>query len=182
MKKRSETTKYKTMNKPVLFILLMCLPLSAFSQKSPVDEVFDRYNGKQGFTSVYISSKMFSLLARIDKEDDEFRNLVTRIKSIRILSIDSATNLTSGINFSNELLPKLKKTGYEELMTVREDNSQVQFMIREVAGRIAELVMITGGYSSSVVSISGDLDLKTIASLSDSMGIDELHGLEKVNK
>lgn len=169
------------MKKLALYIILAALPLSSFCQKSPVDELFERYDGKDGFTSVYISSKMFSLLARIDTEDEEFQNLVTRIKSIRILSIDSAQNV-SGLNFSSELLPKLNKTGFEELMTVREEDGEVRFMIREVGGRIAELVMVTGGRGSSVVSIRGDLDLKTIASLSDSMGIEELEGLEKVEK
>ena len=169
------------MKKLALYIILAALPLSAFCQKSPVDELFERYDGKDGFTSVYISSKMFSLLARLDTEDEEFQNLVTRIKSIRILSIDSAQNV-SGLNFSIELLPKLNRTGFEELMTVREEDGEVRFMIREVGGRIAELVMVTGGRGSSVVSIRGDLDLKTIASLSDSMGIEELEGLEKVEK
>ena len=169
------------MKKLALYIILAALPLSAYCQKSPVDELFERYDGKDGFTSVYISSKMFSLLARLDTEDEEFQNLVTRIKSIRILSIDSAQNV-SGLNFSSELLPKLNRTGFEELMTVREEDGEVRFMIREVGGRIAELVMVTGGRGSSVVSIRGDLDLKTIASLSDSMGIEELEGLEKVEK
>jgi hypothetical protein len=169
------------MKKLVLFIILSAFSLSSFCQGSPVDELFEKYDGKDGFTSVYISSKMFSLLARIDSEDEEFRNLVTRIKSIRILSIDSAQNV-SGLNFSAELLPKLNRTGFEELMTVREETGEVRFMIREVGGKIAELVMVTGGRGSSVVSIRGDLDLKTIASLSDSMGIEELEGLDKVEK
>ncbi len=124
---------------------------------------------------------MFSLLARIDTEDEEFRNLVTRIKSIRILSVDSTSNI-SGINFAGELLPKLYRNGYEELMSVKESSGEVWFMIREVGGKIAELVMITGGQGSSVVSITGDLDLKTNASLSGSMGIDELEELDKVKK
>lgn len=169
------------MKRWVIILALTAFSLQTFCQKSVVDELFDRYNGKKGFTSVFISSKMFSLLARIDSEDEEFRNLVTRIKSIRILTIDSATNV-SGINFAGELLPKLNRAGYEELMTVKEDDGEVRFMIREIGGRIAELVMITGGKGSSVVSITGDLDLKTIASLSDSMGIEELEGLEKVRK
>ncbi len=169
------------MKKLVLFIILSAFPLSAFCQRSPVDDLFERYNGKEGFTSVYISSKMFSLLARIDSDDAEFRNIVTRIKSIRILSIDSAKNVI-GINFCNDLLSKLNRTGYEELMTVREENGEVRFMIHEIGGKIAELVMVTGGHGSSVVSITGDLDLKTIASLSDSMGIEELQGLEKVKE
>lgn len=169
------------MKKLVLIIIISALSLSAFCQKSPVDELFERYDGKDGFTSVYISSKMFSLLARLDTEDADFQNLVTRIKSIRILSIDSAKNV-SGLNFSSELLPKLNRTGFEELMTVREETGEVRFMIREVGGKIAGLVMVTGGRGSSVVSIRGDLDLKTIASLSDSMGIEELEGLDKVEK
>jgi len=169
------------MKKLLLILSLSAITLTVFCQGSPVDDIFDRYNGKEGFTSVYISSRMFSLLARIDTEDEEFRNLVTRIKSIRILSIDSTSNI-SGINFAGELLPKLNRNGYEELMTVKEAGGEVRFMIREVGGRIAELVMITGGQGSSVVSITGDLDLKTIASLSDSMGIEELEELDKVKK
>lgn len=169
------------MKKLLLIMSLTAISMQVFCQKSVVDELFERYNGKEGFTSVFISSKMFSLLARIDSEDQEFQNLVTRIKSIRILTIDSARNV-AGLNFAGELLPKLKRTGYEELMTVKEDDGEVRFMIREVSGRIAELIMITGGQGSSLVSITGDLDLKTIASLSDSMGIEELEGLEKVKK
>ena len=169
------------MKKLILIISISAFSLTLFSQRSPVDEMFDKYNGKEGFTSVFISSRMFSLLARIDSEDKEFRNLVTRIKGIRILSIDSASN-RPGINFAAELLPKLNKTGYEELMTVKEESGEVRFMIREAGGKIAELVMITGGKGSSIVSITGDLDLKTIASLSGSMGIEELEGLEKVKK
>jgi len=80
------------------------------------------------------------------------------------------------------LLSKLNASGYEELMTVKEENEEVRFMIREIGGKIAELVMITGGEGSSVVSISGDLDLKTIADLSGKMGIEELENLEKVKK
>lgn len=169
------------MKKLVLIISLSIISLTLFSQKSPVDEIFDRYSGKEGFTSVYISSRMFSLLARIDSEDEDFRNLVTRIKGIRILSIDSTMNV-SGLNFASELLPKLNRSGFEELMTVREKSGEVWFMIREAGGKITELVMVTGGHGSSVVSITGDLDLRTIASLSDSMGIEELEGLEKVKK
>lgn len=165
----------------LLVFTLSVLSLSLQAQSSPVDDLFDKYDGREGFTSVFISSKMFSLLSRIDSNDEEFRNLVTRIKGIRILSIDSAEN-KGAVNFVSELMPRLRRNGYEELMTVKEENGNVFFMIREVGGKIAELVMITGGDGSSVVSIQGDLDLKTIASLSDSMGIGELEELEKVKR
>jgi hypothetical protein len=167
--------------KALLIMMVAALSLPAFSQKSAVDDLFDRYNGKEGFTSVYISSKMFSLLSRIDSDDEEFQNLVNRIKSIRILSIDSARNV-SHINFATDLVPRLNRSGFEELMTVKEPDDEIRFMIREVGDRIAELVMITGGAGSSVVSITGNLDLKTISSISGDLGIEGLEGLEKVEK
>lgn len=169
------------MKKLILISIIAALSLPSFSQKSPVDDLFEKYNGREGFTSVYISSRMFSLLARIDTEDQEFQNLVSRIRGIRILAVDSAANV-SGINFIGELQKKLNASGYEELMTVKEQNDEIRFMIREVNGKIAELLMITGGDGSSVVSITGDLDLKTIASLSDNIGIEGLEDLEKVKQ
>lgn len=169
------------MKKLMILTMLSLMTVTLLGQGSPVDDLFEKYNGREGFTSVYISSKMFSLLSRIDSEDKEFQNLVNRIKGIRILTVDSAKNV-SGINLSSELLRKLNTSGYEELMTVKEENEEVRFMIREIGGKIAELVMITGGEGSSVVSISGDLDLKTIADLSGKMGIEELENLEKVKK
>jgi hypothetical protein len=165
----------------IILLMLALLPASLCAQKSPVDELFGKYDGKEGFTTVYISAKMFGLLSRIDSDDEQFRNLVTRIRGIRILSIDS-TAAARGINFASELMPRLRREGYEELMTVKEQDDQIFFMIREAGGRIAELVMVTGGGGSSVVSIQGDLDLKTIASLSESMGIGELEKLENVQR
>lgn len=169
------------MKRILILIIIAAWSLSALGQKSAVEELFDRYNGRDGFTSIYISSKMFSLLSRIDSDDEEFRNLVTRIKSIRILSVDSASN-AGRVNFAAELVPRLNRSGFEELMTVKEEHDEVRFMIREAGDRIAELVMVTSGAGSSVVWITGDLDLRTIASLSGTMGIEELEELEKVEK
>jgi hypothetical protein len=78
--KKKQTKRYY-MKKHALFLLLLALiPASLCAQRSPVDDLFERYDGKEGFTSVYISSKMFGLLSRIDSDDEEFRNLVTRIR------------------------------------------------------------------------------------------------------
>ena len=121
----------------ILVLILSALAIPMQAQTSPVDDLFEKYDGKEGFTSVYISSKMFSLLSKIDSNDEEFRNLVTRINGIRILSIDSADN-TTRLNFATELMPKLRRNGFEELMTVKEEDDNVFFMIREVGDRIAE--------------------------------------------
>ncbi len=145
-----------------------------------MDDVFDKYSGKDGFTTVYISSKMFSILAGMDSEDKDFQNLVSRIKTIRILSENDSIIKPTG--FGEDLLRRLPAAGYEDLMLVKNENGEVRFMILEIKGRIAELVMVSGGRNSSLVSIVGDLDLKTIASISDKTDIEELKDLDKVEE
>jgi len=169
------------MKKFLILFLLVQTSLSGWAQKSPVDEVFERYSGKDGFTTVYISPKMFTILAGMNTEDKDYQNLMTRIKSIRILS-EKADSLHTPTFFGKDLLRRLPAAGYEDLMLVKDENGEVRFMILEVRNHIAELVMVSGGKGSTVVSITGDLDLKTIASLSDKTGIEELKDLDKVEK
>ena len=169
------------MKKLLLLIILVSLSASLWAQKNPVDEIFEKYSGKDGFTTVYISPKMFSILSGMNTEDKDYQNLMSKLKSIRILS-ENTDSLRTPTQFGKELLRRLPAAGYEDLMLVKDQNNEVRFMILESKGHIAELVMVSGGTGSTVVSISGDLDLKTIASMSDKTGIEQLKDLDKVDK
>lgn len=169
------------MKKLLILYLLLMIPAFIRAQGNPVDEVFERYSGKDGFTTVYVSPKMFSILAGMNTEDKDYQNLMTRIKSIRILS-EKADSLHVPVFFGRELLKKMPAAGYEDLMIVKDETGEVRFMIMETKNKITELVMVSGGKGSTVVSITGDLDLKTIADLSDKTGIEELKDLDKVEK
>ena len=52
--------------------MLMLLTLTAIGQESAVDKVFNKYSGKEGYTTVYISSFMFNLLSSLDTDDPEY--------------------------------------------------------------------------------------------------------------
>jgi hypothetical protein len=169
------------MKKFLILLFMMNISVTVWSQKNPVDEVFEKYSGKDGFTTVYISPKMFSILSGMNTDDKDYQNLMSRLKSIRILS-ENTDSLRAPTHFGKDLLRRLPAAGYEDLMLVKDQNNEVRFMILEVKGRIAELVMVSGGEGSTVVSITGDLDLKTIASMSDKTGIEELKDLDKVDK
>jgi hypothetical protein len=171
----------------ILSVAILFLALNASSQSNPVDELFDRYNGKEGFTTVYISSKMLGMFSsqdqkeQKDQNDRDINNLINRLKSIRILSVEDTT-LNRKINFYNELSKKMDFSVYEELMVVKEGGNMTKFLIRESGNTIAELLMITGGPGgNALISIRGDLDLKTISGLSKKMGIQQLEGLENID-
>jgi hypothetical protein len=68
-------------------------------------------------------------------------------------------------------------------MVVKEGPDVTKFLVRQKGDIISELLMITGGPgNNTLISIKGDLDLKSLSELSEDTGIDELKDLEKINK
>ena len=105
-----------------------------------------------------------------------------KLKSIRILSVEDSL-LNRNINFHAELSKKMNFSDYEELMTVREGQDITFFLTKQSGKGVSELLMITGGPGgNTLISIRGDLSLKDISGLSESMGIEQLKQLEKADR
>lgn len=170
------------MKKSFVIFLITALPLFAMAQNTPVDELFDKYSGQEGITSVYITSYMFGMFADLETDDPEFDKLIKNLKGIKILATDDSFK-GSGINFYKEIIDKLPKSVYKELMVIKEKDQDVQFLINEKDGIITELLIIAGGKSeNAIISIQGNIDLKNISKLSKSMNIGGLEHLEEIDK
>ena len=167
------------MQKIVFIIAMFISPVFAGAQVSPADQLFEKYSGREGYTSVYISRHMFSLFSDLDGRDKEIENVLGKLTGIRILASDNSKK--TGVNFFTEIIRDLPVNEYQELMVVREKEQDFKFLIREKDGVISELLMVAGGASNNaLISIQGNIDLNTIAKLSRSMKIDGLDALEKI--
>lgn len=167
------------MKKTILLVFILCVPALTFAQRNPIDVFFDKYSGQEGITTIFISSRMFSLMAGVELDDDELEDVLGNLKSIRILTVDDP-ELNESLNFLKELGSELNLNQYEELMMVKESDKDLRFLIREKGDRIEELLMIGGGPGQNVlISIKGDLDLNNIASISKTIGIEELQDTVK---
>lgn len=160
----------------------MFLALAVSGQQSAVDVVFDKYSGKEGYTTVYISSFMFNLMNSLEVDDpeyDDFKRATSGINSIKILSQDGGGSEA----FGKELLDMLPRAEYQELMVVKEEDEEVLFLAREQDGRITEFLLIVSGDdgSDALIAIQGDIDLESISNLAtglDMPGLENLEGLE----
>jgi hypothetical protein len=170
------------MKKLLLSLSAICLTLLLNAQSGPIDDMFDKYSEKEGFTVVTISSKMFSMFAGQDNKDKEAGDIVNRLKSIRILTVEDSL-LNKNLNFYNELSKKLNMSDYEELMVIKEGPDVTKFLIRQKGDIISELLVITGGPGgNTLISIKGDLNMKSISDLSKSVDIQELKTLDEMEK
>jgi len=177
------------MKRFVMLIMIVSLPVLIYAQNEPVDKLFDKYAGKDGYTMVYISKYMFQMF-RTDEnlegeEIDELNEVLGKLNSIKILAVEDPSLVDRGINFYDEIMKDLPRNEYNELMVVKEKDSDVVFLAREKKGVIVELLLIAGGSSSSdnvLISIQGEIDLGSISKLSHSLGIEGIETLEELEE
>jgi hypothetical protein len=168
------------MKKLMFFLVLSIFFITAMGQNSPIDKLFDKYSGKEGFTSVFISEYMFTLFSDFNPDDNELGKVTKGLKGIKILASDSTVR---GTNFYKEIFKELPIKDYKELMVIKEKDQDIKFLVKEAKGKITELLMIVGGKDNLLICIQGeDINLKNISNLSKSMNIDGLEKLEKIDK
>jgi hypothetical protein len=170
------------MKKIFLLIALSSLSVLIHAQNNAVEEMFDKYSEKPGFTVVSISSKMFSMFTNTEEGSKDADNIISKLKSIKILSVEDSL-LNKNLNFYTELTKKLDLSVYEELLVVRTGPDITKFLIKESGKIISELLVVKGGPAgNSLISIKGDLNLKNISDISKDIDIQELKGLDKIEK
>jgi len=169
------------MKKYFISILIILAPLAASAQNKAVEQLFQKYSGKEGFTSVVITRNMFQLFANIeDSENDEFLKTVKNLEFIKILSAKTGAD---GKAFYNEILSLIPEKDFKELMVIQDADEQVKFLTAEKDGVIKDLLMVSGGKEESVVIwMAGIIDMKTVAKIAQSMNIEGMDDLEKADK
>lgn len=171
------------MKKQIILILLLViagLRLSAQGQGSAIDRFFQKYEEDRSFTLVSVTPKMFSMFSKLDintGEGQQFMQVVKKLRGMRILAKEDTKD---GPKLYREAAAFLTKD-MEELMTIRDDNTDLKFMVKENAkGNIAELIMLVGSDDEFMaMSLVGDIDLNEISQIAGKMNI---HGMENLNK
>lgn len=172
-------------NITALVLLITSLSLGAHAQSDVVSKFFDKYGDNEDFTEVSVSSRMFGLFTDMEvdsEEDQEVLDAISKLTGLKMLVKDDASD---AMDLYKELMTKMPKDGFDELMSLRENGKLMKFMIKEKDGKISELVLVSGGDSDFfVIRLLGEIDLKQVSKLSQKMnieGLDKLENLEDKN-
>ena len=170
------------MKKLTTIIAAMLLGSVTWAQDDAISQFFSKYNDDPDFTQVTVTSKMFGLFTHFEPEDEDeeaVKNAISKISGLKILALE---NTQRGEDLYDEAFNLIPKNDYEELMTMREPDGELKFLIKEKDGKIAELLMIRGGYENFfILSLVGEIDLKEISKLSRHMDIDGFEHLRKID-
>jgi len=159
----------------------MATPLLA--QGDAISNYFDQYVDDEKFTMVYISPKMFSLISKLDIDDmdDEeaeiVMDMVSDLRGLRVLTTDHTPE-----KYYKEALEKINTSEYDILMSVRDRDENVQFLVKDEGDVIDELLLLVGGDDEFVlISFLGKIDLDKISELSKVIDINGTNHLEKLD-
>ena len=172
------------MKKHRIIFTVLALMLGVWVSKAQTE--FDKFEDIEGVTSVIVNQKAFSLMSKIGSEsDEEYLDLIKNIQSLRVFATESAEVAKQ---MEGEVKSYLAKAKLEELMRVKDGDSNVVIYVKEGKSEdfVKELFMfVKDGESSSkesvIISLTGDIDLKQISKLTDKMDLPGGEHLEKAN-
>lgn len=167
--------------KKLVIVAMMTMMASATFAQDAISKFFNKYQNDESFNQVNISSKMFGLITNMEietPEDKDIAEAISKLKGLKILQKEDARNARELYKEAFALIPK----DYEELMTVREKDKDIKFMIKEAGGKISELLMVMGGNSEfMVLSLFGEIDLKQVSRIGKKMDVKGLENLHKMS-
>lgn len=147
-----------------------------------ISKFFTKYQDDESFSQVTISSKMFGLFTEMEAttpEDKEVLDAISKLKGLRILGKQDARNARDLYKEAFNLIPMKE---YEELMSVRDKDKDMKFLIKQNKnGTISELLMVMGGNTDfMVLSLFGEIDLKQVSRIGKKMDVKGLENLERM--
>ncbi len=165
------------MKRMVFTIVVIAFAAAVYGQRQQVDEFFSKYSDREGYTTVVISGSLLNFLD--NRADGDMDNPLRKITSIRILVREKDQS-----PFSEGLLPEIRsiirRGKYEELMSVRDDDANLRFMVRTERDIIREILLVIDGNDEAVIQIEGNLTRDEASELfeSNGKGLAILEGLE----
>lgn len=168
------------MKKIIITILAALFIVPAFAQNA--NELFEKYNGKEGFTSVNISKELFTMMAQmnVETEDDEAKDMIEamgKLDFIRILMLEKDDSNNKNFNKFRDELKNFNLSTYTELMNIKENGDNVRIMVKKEGNLFNEwLLLIDQDDEVGFISISGDIDIETMSKFSKVIG---MKGMDK---
>ncbi|MDO1500960.1 DUF4252 domain-containing protein [Winogradskyella maritima] len=186
------------MKKLIVLIALIVAPALSFGQG-----VFDKFEDMEDVSTVIMNQKMFKMIASIDidMEDAEGQKYMDMVKKITGVKIFTTGNERVSADMNSTVTKYLKSSSLAELMRIKDGEQTVKFYVKEGKdeNHVKELLMFVNGLKeltegqnieingkkreveTVLVSITGDIDLREISKVLNSMDLPGGKELDKKN-
>ena len=141
------------MKKLLVLIVLTVTATLVYGQKS-IDDLFEKYAGRDGFTTVTINGNLLKLAHCLGGNDDE-NPLPVSITEIRVLAQEDKGMKVD--NFYNLVINDINLKNYDEFMRVKKSDQDLRMLVRSEGNKFKEFLLIAGGEDNALIQIKGNM-------------------------
>ena len=172
--------------KRLTLLLLGFLPVWVLAQNMAADKLYEKYAGQENITAVNISSEMFQMMAGMEvdtanMEDEEAKQVmeaVSKMDGMKILTYKKEDKKDN--SFYKDVKNTFDPDNYVEMMSIKDNDSDVKFYARRKGDKISELLMIADDPGETVfMNFSGLFGMETISKIGQNI---DMHGMDKLEK
>lgn len=156
-----------------LFACLALMPVLTRAQSKALDTFQRKYKGAEESFSLNVSGGVLRLLMWFDgnEEDRELKEFAKEVKHVKIFRVPQRKHGLSLADF-NHLKEEVRKEAFDELMTVRSDDGNVDILIKEKNDLISDILLLINDQDDFVVlSLRGKMDLNKVFKMCNNIHI-----------
>lgn len=154
------------MKRAIMILLAATLAFTAAAQDW--NSIYNRYSGKEGVSSVYISPAMFRLMkslpdVEIESEDVDLGGIIRTFTGMYILDIEDGK---AAAELEAELQHAIKAGRYELLMEAADESETMRIYIISKGDTVTDFLMLAyDGSETSVIAITGEIPFSELQKL-----------------
>src|SRR5574343_704548 len=170
--------------------LVVVIAFLISSAVSFAQNAFDKFEDKEGVTSVVVNKKMFEMMSKVkvdakDKETQQYLNLLKKLDNLKVFTTSSTK---VGAEMKATVNSYLKSNPLEELMRVNNEGKNVKIYVKSGANEniVKELLMFIEGANvkdanTIVLSLTGNFSLDEISMLTEKRSLPGGDDLKKAS-
>ena len=155
------------MKRFLLVFSAILLASSIFAQSN--NSIYNKYSGKQGVSSVYISPSMFKMMKSLpeveiyDDKDVHFEQIIKSFEGMYVIEVENVALVKSMIS---DVESMIAKGNLELLMEVKEPDETVRIYVEKEGDMFKKFIMLEReDDSATFISIDAQMPQEAVAEL-----------------
>jgi len=146
--------------KRIITVVAIILMVTA-AKAQTLQSLFEKYSDDERFTYVTVGSGMMNFASKFAGSDKKGKEMMSKMKSIKILTLTDESNSTILKSITQELDKVVQTGNFETAVEAREKGERVQIYYRLTGKDNADMLIVTKEKSEfSLIWISGKCQKK----------------------
>lgn len=158
----------------ILMIFMATMPF-LLSAQNPLDKMFEKYSGKDGFYFIDLKTNLMS------PKDDEGNKTYDKVINLKMISFDAEQNKSySTENLYEVFFSSVDKTRYKGVIDVKSSGENMEMLIRKEGDQLAEVIIAVQEENEiTIIAAAGNFDMKDLSQFEQ---MQKCHGMQMINK